>query len=207
MFATLLRKAFYDPRRHVKKLPFVSLGDGSLLLPSARFDFRLGSNEFKGRIAVGENSMIGGAFVFESDAGEVAIGSGTFINGGSRLICRDSIRIGSDVTIAWGCTIYDHNSHSLDWRDRADDIAQQMADVRAGRNFIHNKNWDTVKSRGIVVGDKVWIGFGVTILNGVHIGEGAIVGACSVVRDDVPPWTVVGGNPAIHLRDISKDGG
>lgn len=204
MLLQLVRKALYDPRRHARKLPFVTIGHGTLLLRSARFDFRLGSNAFGGRISIGTDSMIGGAFVFESNEGEVEIGSNTFINGDSRLICRRSIRIGSDVTIAWGCTIYDHNSHSLDWRERSSDIAQQIADVRAGRNFIHGKNWESVKARGIVIEDKAWIGFGVTILNGVRIGEGAVVGACSVVRDEVPPWTVVSGNPAIHLRNIDR---
>jgi acetyltransferase-like isoleucine patch superfamily enzyme len=120
------------------------------------------------------------------------------------LICRESIRIGSQVTIAWDCTLYDHNSHSMDWRERVADTEQQLADIEAGRNFIQNKNWSTVKSRGIVIDDRAWLGFGVTVLNGVRIGEGAIVGARSVVREDVPPWTVVYGNPAVPVRTLSR---
>ncbi len=204
MIFTLLRKALYNPRRHVRRLAFVSVGRDSLLLNSARFDFRLGSDSFTGHIKIGERSLIGGSFVFESNQGDISVGSDTFINGDTRMICRESIVIGSHVTIAWGCTIYDHNSHSLDWKERANDIAQQRADLNSGRNFVQNKNWNTVKARGIVIEDKVWIGFGVTILNGVRIGEGAIVGACSVVRNDVPPWTVVCGNPAVYVKDISR---
>ena len=45
----------------------------------------------------------------------------------------------------------------------------------------------------------------VTILKGVTIGEGAIVGACSVVTKDVPAWTVVAGNPAKVIKIIKKD--
>lgn len=48
----------------------------------------------------------------------------------------------------------------------------------------------------IVVGNDVWIGQQCTILPGVHIGDGAIVAACSVVSRDVEPYTIVGGNPA-----------
>ena len=47
-----------------------------------------------------------------------------------------------------------------------------------------------------MVGNDVWIGQNVTILPGVHIGDGAIIGANSVVAKDVPPYSVVVGNPA-----------
>ena len=51
-------------------------------------------------------------------------------------------------------------------------------------------------TKPIVIGDNVWIGAKATILPGVTIGEGAVVGACAVVVKDVPPWSVVVGNPA-----------
>ncbi|GAA4976425.1 acyltransferase [Kineococcus glutinatus] len=50
--------------------------------------------------------------------------------------------------------------------------------------------------RTIVIEDDVWIGAGVTILPGRRIGRGSVVGAASVVTVDVPPYTVVAGNPA-----------
>lgn len=48
-----------------------------------------------------------------------------------------------------------------------------------------------------VVGNDVWIGQDATILPGIHIGDGAIIGANSVVTKDVPPYSVVAGNPAV----------
>ncbi len=51
-----------------------------------------------------------------------------------------------------------------------------------------------------VVGNDVWIGQNVTILPGVHIGDGAIIGLNSVVASDVPPYTIVAGNPAKQIR-------
>lgn len=51
-----------------------------------------------------------------------------------------------------------------------------------------------------VVGNDVWIGQNVTVLPGVHIGDGAIIGANSLVSKDVPPYCIVGGNPCREIR-------
>lgn len=59
--------------------------------------------------------------------------------------------------------------------------------------------WD--KKGDIVIGNDVWIGYEAVILSGVHIGDGAIIGARAVVTKDVPPYTIVGGIPA---REIKK---
>lgn len=204
LLKTVLERVLYRPHRHVARLPFVNCSETCTLLPSARFQFRLGEKSFTGSVSIGADSMVACHFIFESNQGSVQVGERTFINGGTRLISRERIEIGSDVTIAWDCTIYDHNSHSLDWRDRADDIRQQTSDYRSGGNMILNKNWATVKSRPIVIRDKSWIGFGCVILGGVTIGEGAVVGAGSVVREDVPPWTVVCGNPAVVIKNLKS---
>ncbi|WP_263166750.1 CatB-related O-acetyltransferase [Streptomyces sp. SCSIO ZS0520] len=58
-----------------------------------------------------------------------------------------------------------------------------------------------MRSRGdTVVGNDVWFGYGATVMPGVRIGDGAIVAAGAVVTADVPPYTVVGGNPARTIR-------
>lgn len=58
--------------------------------------------------------------------------------------------------------------------------------------------------RPVVIEDKVWIGINATILPGVRIGYGAIVGAGSVVTRDVPPMTIVAGNPARIIKQINE---
>lgn len=56
-----------------------------------------------------------------------------------------------------------------------------------------------------IVGNDVWIGQNVTVLPGVRIGDGAIVGANSVVSKDVPPYTIVAGNPVKQIRKRFDD--
>lgn len=52
----------------------------------------------------------------------------------------------------------------------------------------------------IIVDDDVWIGYGTTVLSGVHIGQGAVIAASSVVTKDVPPYAIVGGVPAKVIK-------
>lgn len=153
-------------------------------------------------LSIGNQGLIRANFIFESLNGSVSIGNNVHI-GGATIISRESILIGNDVTMAWDIMIYDHNSHSVYWEERMNDNEQCYKDYfQFNGNNVVNKNWSNVKSAPIIIQDKVWIGFGVTILKGVTIGEGAVIGAKSVVVRDVEPWTVVGGNPAILLKRL-----
>lgn len=58
--------------------------------------------------------------------------------------------------------------------------------------------WDN--KGDIEIGNDVWIGYEAVVLSGVHIGDGAIIGARAVVTRDVPPYTIVGGVPATEIR-------
>lgn len=144
------------------------------------------------KIVIGENSMIESSFYFDKENSSIKIGNRTFI-GGSKLICAESIEIGDDVLISWGCTIVDHNSHSLIFSERKNDVVDGLTG---------KKNWTNVLIKKIDIKDKVWIGFDVKILKGVTIGEGAIVAAGSIVTKDVPPFTLVAGVPAKVIRSL-----
>ncbi|WP_339828275.1 acyltransferase [Phascolarctobacterium sp.] len=178
----------------------VDIHPSAILLDSVNFDFRI--SKISKRIFIDEESMIGCSFIFEADNGSIKIGKRTFINGGTNLISINEIEVGDDVTIGWNVYIYDHDSHSLDYRFRKDDIKRQREDFYANRNFIFSKDWSTVKSAPIKICNKVWIGFNAIILKGVTVGEGAIIAAGAVVTKNVPAWTIVAGNPAKIVKKI-----
>lgn len=150
---------------------------------------------------IGDDCIVGGDFIFESEGGTITVGNHSYIGGGT-FISHSAIEIGNNVTIAWGGTFYDHDSHSLDYLKRRKDIDDELEDIRNGRNFIAHKDWSDVKSKPIRICDDAWIGMNVIILKGVTIGEGAVVGAGSVVTKDVPAWTVVAGNPAKVVKNL-----
>ena len=143
------------------------------------------------KVEVGESSQIGGSLSFDRADGFIRIGDRVFMNGS--IVCAEKVELGDDILIAWGVTIVDHNSHSISFSQRANDVT----DWQAGR-----KDWTHVKIKPVKICDKAWIGFNSIILKGVTVGEGAVVAAGSVVAKDVPPWTVVAGNPARIIREI-----
>jgi len=187
-------------------LPYLQMHASSFTAPKNPLDFRIGK-ENRTYVTIGERCIVNATFTFESLTGEVLIGDNVHL-GGVHFICKTKISIGNDVTMAWGITIYDHNSHSIYWEDRKNDNRQCYDDYRnyKGNNIV-NKDWSNVVSKPVVIESKVWIGFDVTILKGVTIGEGAVIGAKSVVTKDVPAWTVVAGNPAIVVKSLPKTTG
>ena len=153
---------------------------------TARVDYTRIYRRPPAKLTIGSGTIFGGSIASDRPEAEVSIGDNTFI-GNSLFVCASGIFIGDDVLISWGCTIVDHDSHSTDWINRCKDVEHTM------RGF---KDWSQVKIRPVVIGNKAWVGFNVIILKGVNVGEGAIVGAGSVVTKDVPAYSVVAGNPA-----------
>ena len=183
-------------RRNIRYHAYI--GEGTI---DCGIKLRLDSPEQRRYLTIGQDCIISGDFIFESRLGFISVGNHTYIGGGT-FISRSSIEIGNNVTIAWGGTFYDHDSHSLDYLKRRKDIDDELDDIRHGRHFIANKDWSDVNSKPIKICDDVWIGMNVIILKGVTVGEGAIVGAGSVVTRDVPAWTVVAGNPAKVVKTL-----
>jgi acetyltransferase-like isoleucine patch superfamily enzyme len=161
-------------------------------------DLRLGRHVFIGRdvtifqtdgggpVELADYSHIYGHVILETGrGGSITLGPYSRIHPGSHLISYESpIRIGQDVGISQNCAIYsyDHGVHP---------------------DFPISKQ--PLQSKGpVVVDDHSWLGTGVIVLSGVHIGTGAVVASGSVVTRDVPAGAIVAGVPARVVK-MRKD--
>jgi len=123
-------------------------------------------------------------------AGEV--GDYTFINKYC-LIDSNVTTVGKFCSIAYNVRI-GLGGHPADWLS----THPFLYDKKYG--FVKKDLQWTSKSEKTVVGNDVWIGANATILGGVIIGDGAIIGAHSLVNKDVEPYSIVVGTPAKHIR-------
>ena len=144
------------------------------------------------RLRIGDESIIHADISFEERGGEIVIGNRTFV-GRSNLVCYRNLTIGDDVIMSWGVTIVDHDSHSVEWQKRKEDVREWA---------LNRKVWNHVPQAPVTIANKVWIGFNVSVLKGVTIGEGAVIGACSVVTRDIPSYALAVGNPARVIRSL-----
>jgi acetyltransferase-like isoleucine patch superfamily enzyme len=162
---------------------------GTAKIRKSGFHFKKGVH-----LSVGCHSIIESEVFFEKENASFRVGARTFI-GASIFSCAEKIQIGDDVLIAFGVVVADHDSHAIDFSHRENDVRLWQEG---------KKDWTHVKTAPVVVGDKAWIGMKALILEGVTVGEGAIVGAGAVVTCDVPPWTLVAGNPARVIRKLDS---
>lgn len=144
-------------------------------------------------ISLGENCHIFGQLTVYRHNGKISIGDHCTLGDMSRIVSGKNIQIGNRVLISHNVNILDNNSHPLDAALRHKD-------------FIHNfssemQNLD-LKGDDIIIEDDVWIGFNCIILKGVRIGQGAVIGAGSIVTSDIEPWTVNVGNPLRVVRKL-----
>jgi len=178
--------------------------------PTVQFlpNFNITKNRLTGsqnyKVEIGKECLLAAQIFLEASDAKVSIGERVFM-GNSTIISKASVSLGNDILVAWGVTFYDHDSHSLDFLHRDEDIKQAYKDfINEKGNYLKNKNWGVVNSKPIVICDHVWIGAESMILKGVTVGEGAIIGARSVVTKDVPAYTIAAGNPARIVKYLKE---
>lgn len=124
-------------------------------------------------------------FLMDKPGARITIGDNCRIVGGC-LHAWSSITVGNNCLIAGNTQIMDSNAHKTSMLDPD--------------NRINTKD----EPRPIVIEDNVWVGANCFILKGVRIGKGSVVGAGSVVSEDVPPNSIVLGNPARVIKSTAS---
>jgi len=126
-------------------------------------------------------SILRDTIIETGDAGSVSIGDETYIHPYCQLSAyRENIEIGRQVLIAMRCAFYPYDH---------------------GVSPAHPIRTQPLVSKGpILIGDNAWLGTGVIVLAGVEIGEGAVIGAGSVVTKNVPKNGIANGVPARLIR-------
>jgi acetyltransferase-like isoleucine patch superfamily enzyme len=168
-----------------------AFSDTSQIFKTARIDNRAK----KESLVVGEYSQIMGEILLQTEQALVVMGHHSCLGEDSRVWSSNSVKIGNYVLISHMVDVFDNNSHSLNHGKRRDD-AIKVFELQKPVQF------EFITSAPIVIEDDVWIGAKSTILKGVTIGAGAVVAAGSIVTKDVPPFTLVAGNPARIIKKI-----
>lgn len=147
----------------------------------------------KGRLLIGDDVLVDGkcSFTFAcrfSDAPTLEIGDHTGIGHGCTFVVGKRISIGSHCRIAGNAWFYDSIGHARDPAARLAGMPPDPGEVQP-----------------ITIGDNVWIGARAIIGPGVTVGEGSIIAAAAVVNSDVPPYTIVAGNPARKIGVLRRE--
>ena len=116
--------------------------------------------------------------------------------------CGKNIHVGDRVFINQNCTFY-----SLAEIIIGDDVmvGPNVSLITSEHPVAPSQRRAHLLGKPIIVGNGVWIAAGATIVGGVTVGENSVVAAGSVVTRDVPPNTLVGGNPARIIRSIENE--
>lgn len=101
-------------------------------------------------------------------------------------------RLGKFCSISWNVTI-GATSHPLDR------LSTHAFSYRKQFGIVDNDI--EIKKEKVIIGNDVWIGCDVVIMPGVNVGDGAVIGAGSIVTKDVPPYSIIVGNPGKKIRN------
>ena len=194
----ICRKIYLFGKVSYEKSVISSLYKKGMIDSSVRFTLTANlqnlSNDLSS-ISIGKESNIEGLILVHPFGGNIKIGEYCSLSIGSRIISTEKIIIGNRVLIAHNVNIIDNNSHPID---------ADMRHLDYKESFSIGMQKHDLNGAPIIIEDDVWIGHNTTILKGVTIGKGAIIGACSVVTKNIAPWTVNVGNPLRVIKNLEK---
>lgn len=177
--------------------------DNVLIDETAYVETSFSFTEYRSQAAIGVqigkgSSTYSGTMFDVGKQGRVRLGEYVLVHG-ARIICDAEIEIGDFTFISWNVVLMDT------YRAPFEAIARRRIVERIPFQTERCLTSET-PGRPIHIGRAAWIGFDVCLLPGVTVGDGAIVGARSVVVEPVEPYTIVGGNPARLMRRLNVKG-
>lgn len=173
--------------------------------------FFLGKNTaiyFADHVQIGDRVFIGSNCTIQAlSRGGVKLGDHVRIRDFTWILCSselhrpgEGLEIGSHTYIGPFCYLGAGGGLSIGKNVLVGGYVQFLAENHEFGDVSRPIQEQGVSRKGIKVGDNVWIGNQAILVDGIEIGEGSVIGAGSVVTHDVPPHTVVAGNPARVLR-------
>lgn len=161
-------------------------------------------NYFYDGISVAPSVLIGhGVKISSTDGGSILIQGKTSIDDFSKIIARSGkILIGENVFIGNGCILVGLSSIVIG----SDTLIGEYVVIRDQDHIVASKpiRKSGFLSNSIKIGANCWLGSKVTILRGSSIGDGAVIGAHSLVRGDIPPYTLAVGCPAKVVKHLPR---
>ena len=141
------------------------------------------------------NITVKGRIYYEN--GKIEIGNNAILYPNITFSGNGTIVIGSNCKIGQNTILYANKNGGIEIGDNTIIAAQTyIIDSNHGMNKNKPISMQPLSSSKITIGNDVWIGANATILCGVHISNGAIIGAKALVNKDVPPYSIVAGIPA-----------
>jgi len=166
--------------RHPQK---ITIGNNSFIDENVVLDAKGINNE---GITISEHVIIGRNTILSCKGGSIHLSDYCNISANCSLLSETKIRLGKYCFLAGHCYLVAGGSHRFE------------------RTDIPIMFQPSLDKGGISVGEDVWIGASVTVLDGISIGKGSIIGAGAVVRESLPEYSIAAGIPAKKIKDRKK---
>jgi acetyltransferase-like isoleucine patch superfamily enzyme len=154
---------------------------------------RLVNLDDRDKVTIRSKAIVRG-ILLNDRGGRIDVGPGVYIGDGVIISAAAEVVIGAYTMLAHGVQVFDNNTHPIDAAERVRHLRMIVGD--------ESPRPVSIGKAAVCIGQRCWIGMNSLVLKGVTIGDEAIIGAGSVVVNDIPKAVVAVGNPARVIRSL-----